>query len=90
MRLRDDLTLRQIGNDYIVVDPSQDMVDMSKVYTLNETAAWLWKELKGQDFSSQTMVDLLKERYDVTDEQVFTDVQNLVSIFKEQGVLQNQ
>ncbi|MBE8712348.1 PqqD family protein [Sphingobacterium hungaricum] len=90
MRLRDDLTLRQIGNDYIVVDPSQDMVDMSKVYTLNETAAWLWKELKGQDFTSETMVDLLKERYEVDNEQVLKDVENLVAIFKEQGVLQNQ
>jgi hypothetical protein len=47
MKLRTDLILRHLGNEYIVVDPGQDMVDMSKVFTLNEVAAFLWRELQG-------------------------------------------
>ncbi|MCL8000542.1 hypothetical protein M8994_20335, partial [Brucella sp. 21LCYQ03] len=56
MKLRNELTLRQIGKDYIIVEPGQDKVDLSIVYTLNETAAWLWKELYGHEFSKEDMV----------------------------------
>jgi len=89
MKLREDLTLRKIGNDYMIVDPGQDMVDMSKVYTLNETAAWLWGQLVGKDFNAETIVELLLEYYDVDKETASTDAQNLIEVFTKQGVLQD-
>ena len=33
--------LRHLGDEYVIIDPEQDMIDMSKVYTLNETAAFM-------------------------------------------------
>ncbi|TJY60130.1 PqqD family protein [Sphingobacterium alkalisoli] len=88
MRIREDLKLRQIGDDYIVVEPGQDMVDMSKVYTLNETAAWLWNALKGKDFSVETVVELLRNEYDVKEKEAQEDVAKLLAIFEEQGLLE--
>lgn len=87
MKLREDLVLRHVGEDHVIVDPGQDMVDMSKVFTLNDSAAWLWEELVGQEFTGETMVGLLKEQYDVTDEQAQEDVQKLLDIFETNGLL---
>lgn len=87
MELRNDLVLRHVGEDHVIVDPSQDMVDMSTVFSLNDSAAWLWKELEGRKFTSETMVDLLKQQYDVTDEQAEMDVVKLIDIFEKHDLL---
>lgn len=88
MNLRTDLVLRTIGSDHMIVDPSQDMVDLSTVYTLNATAAWLWEQLKGIEFTSATIADLLCEQYDVTKEQALADAEILIQDFEKQGLLQ--
>lgn len=46
MKLREDLMLRHLGDEYVIIDPERDMVDMSKVYTLNETAAFCGKNFR--------------------------------------------
>ena len=87
MKLREDLVLRRVGKDHVIVDPGQDMVDMSKVFTLNDSAAWLWNQLMGNEFTSEGMLNLLLEQYDVSKEQALEDVNVLIGIFKENGLL---
>lgn len=87
MKLRKELKLRQIGKDYIIVEPGQDKVDLSKVYTLNETAAWLWEVLHPQEFTKEEMVEKLLEEYEVSEEQASKDVQKLLDIFIAQKLL---
>lgn len=87
MELRDDLVLRHVGDDHVIVDPSQDMVDMSKVFSLNDSAAWLWKELEGCEFTTEIMVNFLKQRYEVSSEQAETDVAKLIEIFEKHDLL---
>ena len=88
MKLRADLVLRTIGSDHMIVDPSQDMVDLSTVYTLNDSAAWLWEQLKGIEFSPTTVANLLCEQYDVTTEKAVADAEILIQDFKKQGLLE--
>ena len=78
MRIKDKLTLRHVGDDYIIVKPEQDTVDMTKVYTLNESLAWLWKELEGVDFTECYVVDLLIGKYEIDPEQALIDVRRLI------------
>jgi len=88
MKLRSDLVLRTIGSDHLIVDPSQDMVDLSTVYILNSSAAWLWEQLKGKEFTSDTIVDLLCENYDVNIDQAKSDAEILLQDFQKQGLLE--
>ncbi len=88
MKLRSDLILRTIGSDHLIVDPSQDMVDLSTVYTLNSSAAWLWEELKGKEFTIDTIVELLCENYDVSKEQAQSDAEILLQDFQKQGLVE--
>lgn len=88
MKLRQDLVLRKVGDDYIMVDPSQGMVDLSKVHTLNETAAWLWEQLIGKEVNVEQIVALLCERYDVSQEKAVEDAKSLIQEFEKAGLLE--
>lgn len=90
MRLKEGLTVRKVGDDYVIVAPEQGMIDLSKVYTLNETAAWLWEQLQGKDFETQDLIALIRQEYDVdslTEDQLEKDMKELVSFFRENGLL---
>lgn len=88
MKLRADLVLRTIGSDHMIVDPGQEMVDLSTVYTLNDSAAWLWEQLKGIDFTKTSIVTLLCQQYDVTEQQALADAEVLIKDFEKQGLLE--
>ena len=51
MRLNSNLILRQVGGEYMIVNPFSETMDMAQVYSLNETAAWLWKQLENKEFT---------------------------------------
>lgn len=87
MKLRTDLVLRHLGDEYIVVDPGQEMVDMSKIYTLNETAAFVWERLLGQEFTTATVSLVLLENYEVSIAIAESDAEKLVQEFYTQGLL---
>ena len=87
MKLREDLVLRHIGKDHVIVDPGQEVADLSKVFTLNDSAAWLWEQLLGQHFTLSTMVDLLVGAYDIAADKAEQDAQKLIAAFKEHELL---
>ncbi len=88
MRLRNDLILRQMGSDFVIVDPSQDVVDMSKVFTLNETATYIWKELEGIDFSLDDVAKIITNHYEVSEEQALVDTKILLEQLRIEGLLE--
>ena len=89
MKLRTDLQLRKLGNDYIIIDPGQEMIDMSKVFTLNETAAFLWEELQGKEFTEETVSQILLENYDVQEEIALNDAKKLIQTFVKGGLIRD-
>ena len=87
MKLRNDLTLRKVAGEYIIVDPGKDMVDMSKVFTFNETSAFIWEELQGKEFNEEDIVAILLENYEVSIEIAQADAQILIDRFHKFGLI---
>lgn len=77
MKLNKDLILREVGGEYMIVNPFSDTVDMTQVYSLNETAAWLWQQMEGKEFTVPEMVAVLREEYEVDEETATTDLTEL-------------
>lgn len=88
MRLRKGLVLRHIGKDNIIIDPNKGAVDMTRVYTLNEVAAWLWKQMEAKDFTAEELQELLMQNYEVERERAGKDVEALINQLKEQGLIE--
>ena len=82
MRIKENLVLRRIGSEYIIIVPDKDSVDLTEVYSLNETSAWIWEQLQGIDFTIETIVELVQERYDVDQETAMNDVRTMIDVFK--------
>ncbi|MFT4071457.1 MAG: PqqD family protein [Dysgonamonadaceae bacterium] len=87
MKLKENLILRHVGTDYIVVDPSVDEVDMTKIYSFNDSAAWLWEKLQQVEFTEDSAAVALMAYYDVEREQALSDVKQIIDFFKREGFL---
>lgn len=93
MKLKEDLTLRKIGDDYVIVSPDLGMLDLTKVYSLNDTAALIWQQLQGRSFELDDMLKVIREHFqlqDIADEQIINDLNVLISFFKENDLLEKE
>lgn len=88
MKIRENLVLRHIGSDYVIIEPDKGVVDMANVYTLNDAAAWLWKELENIEFSVDDVAEFLLQHYDVDFEKAICDAELLVADLKQNGLLE--
>ena len=88
MKLNKDLVLREVGGEYMIVNPFSDTVDMTQVYSLNETAAWLWQQMEGKDFTVADMVAVLQEEYEVDEETATADLTELTQQWITTGLAQ--
>lgn len=84
--------LRQLGNEFILVGESIELINFNKMITLNETAAFLWKKAEEatQRHGAYSVAELCKalcEEYEVAPEQAMTDVEATVASWKEAGVV---
>ena len=86
MKIKDGFILRQICGEYVVVGEGLAQVNFNKMLSLNESAAYLWKEVVGKDFSKEDLVKLLLDQYEVEPERAAADVDKLVAVWLEQGV----
>lgn len=87
MKLNPDITLREIGSRYMIVNTASDEVNFADIYCLNSTAAWLWKQIGRRDFSVDMLTDWLCEAYLVERETARKDVQTLVDGWREHGLI---
>ncbi|WP_313189746.1 PqqD family protein [Sphingobacterium sp.] len=87
MKLRNDLTLRKIGGEYLIVEPGKGTTDLSNVYSLNWTAAWLWDELKGKEFTTEDVARLLIEEYQLDPRTAYIDGDKILTSFRAQNLI---
>ena len=87
MRIKNGFMLREICGTYVVVPEGLELVNFNKMLSLNETAAYLWKEVEGKDFDAESLSKLLLEHYDVEEEVARRDAEALLAKWIESGVV---
>lgn len=73
----------------MIVRVDAGRVNFTEVYTLNSTAAALWKWVQGREFTSADLTDYLCEHYEVNCEVAQQDVERLLVEWKNFGLLTN-
>lgn len=89
MRLKDGFTLRTICGEHVVIGEGLAQVNFNKMLSLNATAAYLWEQVQGKDFTVEDLVTLLTDKYEVSADQARQDALKLVQVWQEQGVAQD-
>ena len=84
MKVIPGFALRQLGNEYLLIAESVELVNFNAMITLNESAAYLWLNVADKEsFDEQTMVDLLLAEYEVSPEQALEDVRKTIASWKD-------
>ncbi|MGV8963226.1 MAG: PqqD family protein [Candidatus Saccharimonadaceae bacterium] len=86
MKLRDNLTIRKIGDEHMIVSESGSSLDYTRVISLNSSAAYLVQEVKQKEFTKEEWVSLLIDKYNVEKERAEADVQALIDKLEKEGL----
>lgn len=87
MRIKDQISLRKIADEYIMIVGSGDSLDYTQAVSLNDSAAYLIESVRGKDFTLEDWVELLTDRYEVGGEQARADVELLIQMLKEAEII---
>ena len=79
--------LRKIGAQYIVL-ADRDNIDVTKVISLNATAAFLWQQAEGKEFTVPQLVEALCAAYDVDTVRATRDIEKTLAIWKENDLIE--
>lgn len=86
MRLKNGFVLREMCGEHIVAGEGIEHINFNKLISLNSTAAFLWKEAEGRDFTAETLAELLIDRYGIDKELAMKDSENLINAWIEAGI----
>ena len=87
MRIKDGFKLRSLAGEFIVVGEGLSQVCFNKLISLNETAAYLWKNLVDKTFDANDITKLLCEKYEVEEAVAAADAEKLVESWRNAGLL---
>ena len=71
---------RQLGDETVLVPINQIGVDVQSIYTLNDTAAAVWKKLK-TECREEDLIAAIEAEYDADDGVIREEIQNLLKEF---------
>lgn len=85
---KSNLKLRKIGSKYMIVDASDSCVNLTNVYSLNETAARLWERIcDGKEHTPEELAEELCRTYEVEYERALHDVECQLAEWGKMGLL---
>lgn len=88
MKIIKGFKLRPLGDEFILVGESIELINFNKMITMNESAAFLWKQVEdGHDFDVDELVQLLLGEYEVSEQQARTDAQQTIQAWKNAGII---
>lgn len=88
MKIKDGFVLRTICGQNVISGEGLSQVNFSKLISLNDTAAYLWKEVQDKEFDASTLCALLLDQYDVAEEVALKDSEALIAKWLEMGLLE--
>ena len=86
MRIKKGFELMDVCGEAVVVAHGKENIDFSKVISLNESAAYLWRKVEGKDFDAPLLAQLLTEEYEVDEATALRDVEKMMTDWREAGL----
>ncbi len=86
MKLKSGFILREVAGNYVVVAVGERVKTFNGVINLNETGAFIWKQLE-QENSTDKIIEKMIDEYEVSKEQASLDVNSFITKMKEAGLV---
>ena len=89
MKIKKGYILRTVCGENVIVGEGLDAINFGRMLSLNETAAWLWKQAVEQgDFTAESLANTLCDEYEVTPDQALADVKETINQWTELKVVE--
>ena len=74
MKAKTGFNLRTVCGENIIVAEGKENIDFSNIISMNESSAYLWKQVQGMEsFTNEDLARLLTEEYEVDLDTAMTD-----------------
>ena len=86
MKTKKGFVLRNVCGENIIVAEGKENIDFTKIISMIETAAYLWKNVEGKDFDPDTLKNLLMKEYEVEETTADADAKTIAKQWIEAGI----
>lgn len=88
MQIKKGLEVRDVCGEHIIIGHGEENIDFTKIITLNDSAADVWKSVVEKDgFSVEDMAKVLTENYEVDEATALADSRELAESWKKAGLV---
>ena len=65
MKIKEQYKVREMAGEHVIIMQGKHGSDLTKIISLNESALYLWNELQGKEFDTETVANMIVERYGI-------------------------
>lgn len=87
MKAKSGFNLRTVCGENIIVAEGEENIDFSNIISMNESSAYLWKNIQGKEFTHEDLAQLLTEEYEVDEATALKDVKALTDLWNQAGII---
>lgn len=88
MKTKKGFKLRTICGENIIVAEGVENIDYSRIISMNESAAFLWKNIQDKPFTPEDLISLLLQEYEVEEDVAKSDVALLLDKWLDAGIIE--
>lgn len=86
MKIKKGFVLRNVCGENIIVAEGKENIDFTKIISMNESSAYLWKNVEGKEFTAEDLCHLLTSEYDVAEDVALKDTQAIANEWINAGI----
>ena len=88
MKAKKGFNLREVCGEQIIVAEGKENIDFSNIISMNESAAYLWRNVQQMEsVGVEDLSRLLTDQDEVTEEVALNDAQELIRKWMEAGII---
>lgn len=88
MKIKPNFKLRRIAGETIVVNQGASHADLTRIISLNNSAALLWEELSNKEFTLEEATAVLLQNYQVDKSRASIDASNWIKKLKSCDIIE--
>lgn len=88
MKTKKGFVLRNVCGEDIIVAEGKENIDFTKIISMNESSAYLWKNVEGKEFDTEALKNLLLDEYEVDENTAKTDAETIARQWLGAGIVE--
>ena len=88
MKVKDQLVLREIAGQYVIVPVMERVKDVQSMVYISSSAAYLWQYMEGKEFTLDELLELILAKYkNVTKQKAQEDIIAFLQILARNNIM---